>query len=43
MLLTKKVLREILSNMRVWIPEEVEKELLEQYGSYVTNEDGHEF
>lgn len=43
MLLTKKVLREILSNMRVWIPEKVEKELLEQYGSYVTNEDGHEF
>jgi len=43
MLLTKKVLREILSNMRVWIPEEVEKELLEQYGSYVTDEDGHEF
>lgn len=43
MLLTKKVLREILENMRVWIPEEVEKELLEQYGIYATDEEGHEF
>ena len=32
MLLTKKVLREILSNMRVWIPEKVEKELLSPPG-----------
>lgn len=43
MLLTKKALRKILENMRVWIPEDVQKELLEQYGSYATDDEGHEF
>lgn len=43
MLLTKKTLRKTLENMRVWIPEDVEKELLEQYGSYVTDDEGHKF
>jgi len=29
--------------MRGWILEDVEKELLEQYGSYAIDEDDHEF
>lgn len=41
MLLTKKKLKEILKNMRISIPESVEKERLNQYGNYDTNDEGH--
>lgn len=43
MLLTKKYLKEILENMRISIPKDVEKELLDQYGSYATDDEGHIF
>jgi len=36
-------LRRILANMRASIPEELEKDLLEQYGGYVTDDEGHRF
>jgi len=39
----KTELRRILANMRVPIPKEVENELLEQYGNYATDDEGHEF
>lgn len=41
MLLTRKGLRTILANFRVSVPAEVEKELLEQYGRPVTDDEGH--
>ncbi len=43
MLLTKKELRNYLDVMRVSIPESLEKELLEQYGNYVADEEGRVF
>jgi hypothetical protein len=36
-------LRRILANMRASIPEELEKDLLEQHGGYVTDDEGHQF
>jgi len=39
----KTEIERILTNLRVSIPTEVEKELLEQYGSYVSDNDSHEF
>ena len=41
MLLTKKELRTILENLRVKIPAELEKELLDEYGNLVTDDEGH--
>jgi len=43
MLLSSKELKSILENMRISIPVELEKELLDQYGSYATDEEGHVF
>jgi len=43
MLLTKKKLNEMLENMRLSIPECLQKELLDQYGNYATDEAGHVF
>ena len=43
MLLTKKVLKEILENMRISIPEVLEKEILDLYGNYATDDEGHVF
>jgi len=43
MLLTKKELKDILKNMRISIPESVEKELLNQYGNYETDDEGHSY
>ena len=43
MLLTKKGLRTILENLRVREPAELEKELLDEYGSLVTDDEGHVF
>jgi len=43
MRLTKKGLRKILENMRISIPKALEKELLEQYGNYATDDEGHMF
>lgn len=39
----KTEIERILTSLKVSIPTEVEKELLEQYGSYVSDNDGHEF
>jgi hypothetical protein len=41
--MNKSDLRRILANMRVSVSEKTEKELLEQYGSYPTDDEGHEF
>lgn len=43
MILTKKQLKSILESMRTSIPAELEKELLDQYGSLETAADGHIF
>lgn len=43
MLLTKKHLKEILENMRISIPEALAKELLDQYGNYAMDDEGHVF
>ena len=43
MRLTKKELRTILENLRVRIPAEMEKELLDEYGNLVTDDEGHVF
>lgn len=43
MLLTKKGLKEILENMRISISKQLEKELIDQYGNYETDEEGHIF
>ena len=41
MLLTKKTLKKILQDWRASIPAELEKELLEEYGNLVTDDEGH--
>ena len=41
MLLTKKDLKKYQENMRVYIPKELEKELLDIYGTLEPDEDGH--
>lgn len=41
MLLTRKELRTILANFRVSVPTEVEKQLLDQFGHPVIDDDGH--
>jgi len=43
MLLTKKGLRTIFENLRVRVPAELEKELLDEYGRLVTDDEGHVF
>ena len=43
MLLTKKGLSTILENLRGRIPAELEKELLDEYGNLVTDDEGHLF
>lgn len=43
MLLTKKDLKKILENMRISIPKQLEKELLDQYGNYETDDEGYVF
>jgi hypothetical protein len=43
MLLTKKRLSTILENLRVRIPAELEKELLDEYGNLATDDEGHVF
>ena len=43
MLLTKKMLKKILQDWRVSIPAELEKELLDEYGNLVTDDEGHVF
>ena len=40
MLLTKKALKQYQDNMRVYIPEELEKELLNIYGTLEPDEEG---
>jgi hypothetical protein len=41
MLLTKKGLNLILGNLRVSVPAEMGKELLDRYGSLVVDDEGH--
>ncbi len=41
MLLTKKKLNKILQDWRIAIPAKLEKELLEEYGNLVTDDEGH--
>ena len=41
MLLTKKRLSTILEDLRVRIPAELEKELLDEYGDLATDDAGH--
>jgi len=41
MLLTKKTLKKILQDWRASIPAELEKELLEEYGNLVTDDEGY--
>ena len=43
MLLTKKGIKTILENLRVRVPAELEKELSDEYGSLVTDDEGHVF
>jgi len=43
MLLTEKELNIILENIRISIPAELKKELLDQYGNFVTDDEGHIF
>ena len=43
MLLSSKELKSILEDMRISIPVELEKELLDQFGSLVTDNEGHAF
>ena len=43
MLLTKKMLKKILQDWRVAIPAELEKELLDDYGNLVTDDQGDMF
>ena len=43
MLLTKKMLKKILLDWRVAIPAKLEKELLDDYGNLVTDDQGHVF
>ncbi len=41
--LTKKKLSTILENLRVRVPAELEKELLDEYGNLATDDAGHVF
>ncbi len=42
MLLTRKELNKILQDWRIWyIPAELKKELLEQYGNLAIDDEGH--
>lgn len=41
MLLTKTYLNRMLERMRVSVPEDLEKELLDQYGEYAEDDEGH--
>ncbi len=41
MILTKKTLRNLLENMWVSVPENLEKELLDDYGHPVMDDEGH--
>ena len=43
MLLTKKMLRTISGNLGVGVSAEMEKELFDEYGSPVVDNDGHVF
>jgi len=43
MILTKEELKSILESMRISIPAELEIELLAQYASYATDDEGHVF
>ncbi len=43
MILTRKELKSILESMRISIPAELETELLDQYGSLVTDNEDHVF
>jgi len=43
MLLTEKELNIILENMRISIHAELKIELLDQYGDFVTDDEGHIF
>jgi len=43
MILTRKELKSILESMRISIPAELEKELLDLYGSLATDNEGHVF
>jgi hypothetical protein len=43
MLLTKKDLKEYQKNMRINIPDSLAKELLDIYGTPVTDDEGHVF
>ncbi len=43
MLLTKRTLNKILQDWRVSIPAELKKELLYEYGNFVTDDGGHVF
>ena len=43
MILTKKGLKKTSQDWRVSIPAELEKELLDEYGSLVTDDEGHVF
>lgn len=43
MILTRKDLKSILESMRISIPAELETELLDQYGSLVTDNEDHVF
>lgn len=40
MLLTKKILNDLLQSWRIQIPAKLEKELLKEYGHTVATEDG---
>ncbi len=43
MLLTKKRLSTILENLRLRVPADLEKELLDEYGNLATDDEGHVF
>ena len=43
MILTKRDLKEYQENMRIWIPDNLAQELLERYGTYTTDDEGHVF
>ena len=43
MILKKEDLEQYLKNMRISIPEKFARELLEQYGQSVTDDEGHVF
>jgi hypothetical protein len=42
-LLTKRILRQIQENMRISIPADLEKELLDRYGNPASDDDGNVF